>query len=444
MSNTLTYDYGFQSTVQKEQNELDLILAKYSEIRKKDVPCFFWGRMLQPFILSRCLIALSKTVQSSFNLSPFHLALLKDTIVIAGNAKGRFEGFSHCAGVYARVDVLEDGHDGEFLENGTTNVDFNQDMISSLGAVPRQGDMTLAIGKKEVQIISQGKKVVERKVPLPAKWIKGLTTVQHYMSTSDERYTLNRIQAIQLFKTIPKGKIKSDYYLTQRGNRMSFSPMKGKDTVIVGGVHRLHLLQPILPLIDEMKVFAHDEMQSVTFQLYFGSVIFSFSLSRNTWRGFSGEGALLEELLEDIPDDLIQKMDNYSFTNQEFNTTLLAIDTVSEISKINNLTAKLSAMGLLGFELDSNQFFYRRLPFKLSRILSLNPRLKGVEKLLEQGKVHITKHEGQKVEARVEGSGVLHYVVLDENEKCTCTWFSRNQGERGACKHILAVKKKIK
>ena len=44
----------------------------------------------------------------------------------------------------------------------------------------------------------------------------------------------------------------------------------------------------------------------------------------------------------------------------------------------------------------------------------------------------------------VEGSGVLHYVVLGKNEKCTCTWFSRNQGERGACKQILAVKKKIK
>jgi len=443
MSNTLTYDYRFQSTIQKEEDGLGLILAKYSEIQKKEVPSFFWGKMTQPFILSRCLITLSNTVQSSFNLSPFQSALLKDPIVTAGNQKVRFEGFSHCAGVYVRVDVLEDGHDGEFLENGTTNVDFNQDMISSLGAIPRQGDMTLAVGKKEVQVISQGKKVVERKVPLPTKWIKGLTTVQHYMSVSKERYTLNRIQAVQLFKTIPKGKIKSDYYLTRRGNRWSFSPMKAKDAVIIGGIHRLHLLQPLLPLIDKMKVFAHEAMQSVTFQLYFGSVNYSCSLSRNAWRGFSGEGALLEELLEDIPDDLIQKMDNYSFANQEFNSTLLAIDTDSEFSKINNLTAKLSAMGLLGFELDSNQFFYRRLPFKLNRILSLNPRLKGVEKLLEQGKVHITKNDGQKVEARVEGSGVLHYVVLDENEKCTCTWFSRNQGERGACKHILAVKKKI-
>ena len=47
----------------------------------------------------------------------------------------------------------------------------------------------------------------------------------------------------------------------------------------------------------------------------------------------------------------------------------------------------------------------------------------------------------------VAGSGgVRHTVILDresEKERCTCTWFSSNQGERGACKHILAVKKLV-
>lgn len=444
MSNTLTYNYSFQSSLQKNKDGLGLALSKYSEIEKKQSPCFFWGRLANPYIVSRCLVTLSNIVKSSFNLSPFQMALLKDPIVTAGNQKIRFEGFSHCAGVYARVDILENGHDGEFLENGTTNVDFNQEMITALGGVKRTGNMILAVGKKDVQVITGGKKVIERKVPLPTKWIKGLTTVQHYLSESDEQFTLNKLQVLQLFKSIPKGKIKSDYYLIKRGNRYLFSPMKSNKAIVLGGIHRLHLLQPLLPLIDQLKIFAQEQMQSVTFQLYFGAVIFSFTLSRNHWRGFSGEGALLEELLEDIPNDLIQKMDNYSYVNQEFNSTLLAIDSDSQFSSIQNLTAKLSAMGLLGFELDSKQFFYRRLPFKLNRILSLNPRLKGVEKLLEQGKVHIIKNEGNRVEAQVEGSGVMHLVILDENAKCTCTWFSQNQGERGACKHILAVKKKLK
>ncbi|GAB5472057.1 MAG: hypothetical protein Mars2KO_01560 [Maribacter sp.] len=77
--------------------------------------------------------------------------------------------------------------------------------------------------------------------------------------------------------------------------------------------------------------------------------------------------------------------------------------------------------------------------------MSLNPRLNGAEKLLLEDKVDITLNKDNQIEAKVEGSGVNHYVVINKvMEKCTCTWFSKNQGERGACKHILAVKKKAK
>jgi hypothetical protein len=101
-------------------------------------------------------------------------------------------------------------------------------------------------------------------------------------------------------------------------------------------------------------------------------------------------------------------------------------------------------MGLLGYDLDENHFFYRRLPYKLGRILSLNPRLKEAEKLLEEGKVEILSRTDTRVEACVEGSGVKHVVLLEgEKERCTCTWYSKHQGERGVCKHILAVKKKL-
>jgi uncharacterized Zn finger protein len=101
-------------------------------------------------------------------------------------------------------------------------------------------------------------------------------------------------------------------------------------------------------------------------------------------------------------------------------------------------------MGLLGYDLDDNQFFYRRLPFKLSRILSLNPRLKAAEQLLAEDKVDILSTAGDRVEARVAGSGVDHTVIIEgDQQRCTCTWFSRHQGERGPCKHVLAVKKKL-
>lgn len=444
MSDTLVYHYDTPSALSRVNETDELFLSKYSEVQKKDAPCFFWGRLKDPYITSRCLITLSNVVQSSFNLSPFQMALLKDPIVTAGNEKIRFEGFSHCAGVYARVDVLPDGHDGEFPANGTTNVDFNQPMISALSGVGKSENVLLSVGKKEVAISKDGHKVVERKVPLPTKWIKGLTTVQLFLAEAEKAFTFNRIQTLQLFQSLPNGKPKADYYLVMRGNKPMFSPVKSGNGVCIGGIHRLRLLEPLLPLATELRVFPHPAMQSVTWQLYFGAVRFSLSISRDAWRGFSGEGAALESLIEDVPDTWIDAVDKFSYANHEFNPTLLSVEEGIDLKKVENITGRLSAMGLLGFDLDENHFFYRRLPFKLSRILSLNPRLKDAEKLLLENKVEITLQTDNRVEAKVQGTGVNHFIVLEgDAEKCTCTWFSKHQGERGLCKHILAVKKKL-
>ena len=444
MSDTITYSYARPSALQATAQGDELFLAQYSEVQKKESPQFFWGRLTDPYTTARCLITLSNVVQSSFSLSPLQLALLKDPIVTAGNEKIRFEGFSHCAGVYARVDVLPGAHEGEFIDSGTTNVDFNQPMISALSRIHKAEQVLLSVGKKEVSVQAGAGKVIERKVPLPVKWIKGLTTVQLFLAQTEEVHQFNRIQALQLFQTIPPGKPKTDYYLVVRGGRPQFSPVKSAAAVCIGGVYRLKLLEPLLAHADSLKVFAHPAMQSTTWQLYFGALRFSLSLSRDSWRGFSGEGAALEDLLEDIPQAWVERVDQYSYANGAFNPTLFAVEEGVDMQKLANITSRLSAMGLLGYDVDENNFFYRQLPYKLNRILSLNPRLKDAEKLLEENKVSIVAQTAARTEARVEGSGVTHTVIVDDDKgRCTCTWYARHQGERGVCKHILAVKKKI-
>jgi hypothetical protein len=264
------------------------------------------------------------------------------------------------------------------------------------------------------------------------------------MSQTEQSFSFNRTQALQLFHSLPTGKPKADYYLIVRGNKPVFSPAKVANGICIGGVHRLRLLEPLIALADELRVFPHPDMQATTWQLYFGKLRFTFSISRDAWRGFSGEGAALEALIDDVPDEWIDAFDHYSYANQVFNPALLAIEERIALDKVDNLTARLSSMGLLGYDLDENHFFYRRLPFKLSRIMSLNPRLKDAEKLLTEDKVNIISQTTDRVEARVAGTGVAHTVILDgERDRCTCTWFSRHQGDRGLCKHVLAVKKKI-
>jgi len=331
------------------------------------------------------------------------------------------------------------------LESGTTNVDFNTPLITELSRIQKNDQLVLSVGKKEVGFHKEGESFIERKVPLPTKWIKGLTTVQHFFSESEAAVELNKVQAVQLFKTIPSGKVKTDFYLIKRGNKYVFSPMKSKNAICIGGIHRLKLLSPLIPMINKLRIYRHVEQQCTNIVLHFDRINFTFSLSRNFWRGFSGEGAALEDLLEDLPEQFVQAFDNYAYTNQSFNPLDLTLGHDLDISKVEKLSSKLAAMGLLGYDLERNSYFYRRLPFKLDRILTLNPRLKGADKLLAENKVEIISKDAGAVEAKVAGGGVFHYVAIKPDlEKCTCFWYSRNQGERGACKHILATKKLIK
>ena len=92
MADTISYQYAAPSALQRSAEQDELFLAKYSEIEKRRT-VFLLGKLTQPYMTARCLIALSNVVQSSFNLPPAQLSMLKDPIVTAGNNRLRFEGF---------------------------------------------------------------------------------------------------------------------------------------------------------------------------------------------------------------------------------------------------------------------------------------------------------------------------------------------------------------
>lgn len=445
MAIQVNYRYAFPSVLTRGADADSLFLARYSEVDKRESACFFWGRLSRPYLTARCLMALSAVVRSDFRgLTAARLAQY-DPIATAGGDRLRFEGFSRCAGAYARVDIMPDGLDGEFPEPGTTNVDFNPPMISSLATVTPSRSMMMSVGPHDVGVYVDGKANVERKVALPEKWLKGLSTVQIFQSVSEEYCRLTRIQALQLFRSIPRQSVKGDYYLTRRGAGYVFTPVAAAGGMTVGGIHRLRLLEPLLPLADSLKVYAHPAMQSTVWQLSLGPLRFTLALSREAWRGFSGEGAVLDSLLEGISPEMVEAMDRYAYANQRFDPVMFAVGNDFDFLHADNLAARLAAMGLLGYDLDEHCYFYRRLPFRADRILKLNPRMVGAEKIIGEGGVEIVKVDSQTAEARVAGSsGVGHTVVIDRltgSGRCTCRWHAANGGERGACRHVLAVRK---
>jgi len=437
------YAYARPSALETGPEGQALLLSAFAEnaADAAGTACFFRGRLRDSWLAARGLSTLAKVVAARFVPQS---AVLRDPIVTAGAGRLRFEAFSSCNGVYARLDLGPEALDGEFLCSGTTNVDFNEPMVNALARISRTEPVLLSVGEQEVVLERAEGRVTERKVALPERWIKGLTTVQGYLAQMEEKLRLTRIQAVQLVQNLPVGIARTDFFLVLRGPRPSFAPVGGPGTVRVGGVHRLRLLEGLLPLCEALRVYATPDGQAAAFVLELGGgQQFVLALSADAWRGFSGEGNQLEALTDELPAEWVAGANNLFRGNETFNPTLFALENGIAPDTVDRLCASLSAMGLLGFDLTENHYFYRRLPFRTQRIISLNPRLKNARALLVAADdvQLVSVGAGGLTEARVRGSNVWHTVLVGSSEpaRCTCTWFSGHQGQRGPCKHILAA-----
>jgi len=103
--------------------------------------------------------------------------------------------------------------------------------------------------------------------------------------------------------------------------------------------------------------------------------------------------------------------------------------------------AALASSGIVGFDLADGGFFRRELPFDLERGERLQPRLRDARRLVEAGAVRLESATDEGLAAWVGGLGGVEYRVRssDQGWTCTCPWYGRHRGDRGPCKHVLAV-----
>jgi hypothetical protein len=257
----------------------------------------------------------------------------------------------------------------------------------------------------------------------------------------DLKFELNKIQTIQLFQSLPKGVVKGDFFITKRAGKFMFSTLATTDSVRIGGVNRLRLLEGILAIVDKIYIYESSDKQTCSVVAEFGKMQLLMAFSPDSYRGFSGEGNVLETMTENLPIEWVYGLNSLLKSNETFDPTMLSIENDIDFGTMDNLTSNLSSMGLLGYDVTEKSHFYRRLPFKTERILSLNPRLKNAKKLLANEDIEIIERRADYIEAKVKGSGVVHKVIIDHaSQRCTCDWFTAYQGKRGICKHILGVK----
>jgi predicted nucleic acid-binding Zn finger protein len=187
-------------------------------------------------------------------------------------------------------------------------------------------------------------------------------------------------------------------------------------------------------------IYTDTSGEASAWEFRLGPLRFTLVLSPETWRGFSGEGQLLETLA--------RREDNALFHQARASLKWQASLPIEEFAEnwdvpvqtVRETLQRLAAQGLVGYDLEAGAYFHRELPFTLDKSERLNPRLKNARKLVSTEGVQIVSQKKDDVEAYVRGSGVEHRVrQVQGTWRCTCPWYAKHQGQRGPCKHILAV-----
>lgn len=407
-------------------------------------PLFFRGELVEPRTSALFLRGLSRVVGSRFHVPPAMVARIlreADPVVTSGGGMLRFEGFSACASAYARVDLTPAAYAGEIVAEGTTNVDFNAAMRAALASVTDAGALRLSVGADRLELERAGETVVERKVPLPIRWLKGFVEVQAYQARMSPRFTLAGHEILRFLRALPRASTgRHQQWIVPSGRSVRVSMTEARGALAVSGTERLRVLEDLAPVARALRIHGDEAGQATAWELDAGALRFTLVLSASVWRGFSGEGQALEILASSERSALVAKTRAMLRWQSVLQPADLAGPLAASERDARDALIVLGSRGLVGFDLASAAFFHRELPFDLGAVEALQPRLVAARGLVAAGGIEIGEPREGSVEVFVPGSDVKHRVVVGEDDaRCSCPWFAQHEGARGPCKHVLAA-----
>ncbi|MEU5340926.1 MULTISPECIES: SWIM zinc finger family protein [unclassified Streptomyces] len=409
----------------------------------EDHPRFFAGFLTSPQVASAGLLAVADVAGARYYQRQLPASL--DPVVTGNGDRLRFESFSGCGGVYARLDVLETGLDGGEVGHGTTNVDVNNPLREALSRIGSDDPLHLRVGPDDMAVTTLDGPVVEKKVPLPDRWLRGFAEAQVTAAGFDLRAELPAAEAVRFLRSLPRstarGASRSAGWVVPagRGLRPTTRPVPG--AVCLPGPERLIALQRVLRHATALRVYgpplAGNTSAASAWEVVLPGMRLTLTLSPEASRGFSGEGGVLDALSTDEAAE-----------DAELISVLLAweprID-VGDLSAASGLPAervraalvRLGTSGRVGYDTAEAAYFHRELPYDAEHVERHNPRLRDARALVAEGAVVLDGTLGT-VTAR---DGHVHRVRDDSGAlSCSCLWWAKYRGGRGPCKHALAVR----
>lgn len=412
------------------------------QIGKTLRPRFFTGFLAEAEPAAAGLLGLANVAAAHYYRKTPTWA--RDPVVTCDASRLRFESFSACGGVYARLDVLPDAIDGRYLARGTTNVDVNAELRLSLGRVRGADPLQLAVGPDALEVTTFDGAVVERKVPLPGRWLRGFAEVQTLTSGFEPRAGLGAADASRFLRALPAGGRGALWAVPAgRSLRLTSRPVAG--AVSLPEPARLKELLSLLRFGGGLTVYgpalaAGSPPSSSCWALDLPGMRFTLTLSPQASRGFSGEGAVSGALAGEESAEDAQVVGELLDFQGRIDPDDLAEATGLSRDRVRAALALLGTSGRVGFDVAEAAYFHRELPYDAARAIRDNPRLAAAYVLCDAGMV---RAEGADCHVRSgEGSHLVRFASqnpADSALSCTCEWWARYRGGRGPCKHILAA-----
>lgn len=410
-------------------------------------PRFFSGFLTSPQIGAAALLAVADVAAARYHQPQWRASL--DPVVTGNGDRLRFESFSGCGGVYARLDVLAPGLDDGEVGHGTTNVDVNDPLREALSRIGSDDPLHLRVGPEELAVTTLEGPVVEKKVPLPDRWLRGFAEAQVIAAGFDLRAELPAGEAVRFLRGLPgagggRRAAGGPRWVVPvgRGLRPTTRPAPG--AVCLPGPERLGALRRVLRHATALRVYgpavgaaAGTAGAAAAWEVVLPGMRLTLTLSPDASRGFSGEGGVLDALATEEAAGDAELIAVLLAWEPRIDVADLAASSGLTPARVRAALVHLGTSGRVGYDTAEAAYFHRELPYDAGRVERHNPRLRSARALVAAGAVAldgtlatVTAEDGHAHRVRDE-AGVL---------SCSCLWWARYRGGRGPCKHALAVR----
>ncbi|MEU8776978.1 SWIM zinc finger family protein [Streptomyces sp. NPDC048606] len=407
-------------------------------------PRFFAGFLSAPQAAARALLAVADVAAARYYRRTLRASL--DPVVTGNGDRLRFESFSGCCGVYARLDVLPEGLRGADTGHGTTNVDVNNPLREALSRLTGDDPLHLRVGPDEMTVTTLDGPVVEKKVPLPDRWLRGFAESQAITTGFDLRAELGSAETSRFLRSLPRtttgGTATSAVrWVVPAGRTLRPTTRPVPGAICLPGPERLAALQRVLRHATGLRVYgppqdgAHPTASA--WEVGLPGMRLTLTLSPETDRGFSGEGGVLEALATDAAAEDAELVSVLLAWEPRIDPADLADQSGLTVERVRAALVRLGTAGRVGWDVAEASYFHRELPYDARRAERHNPRLVAARALLEAGAVTL-----EWPDTAVVASGERHYRVRESGGalSCTCQWWADHRGRRGPCKHALATR----